>query len=248
MFRWGFVLIFLFLASFAYAQQHTQEGVVYENKTHVALAGINIENLNGKFKTQTDKQGRFIIQAKMSDMLVFNGFGYKADTVVVTDLHAREFYLDPLQHMLNEVEINGKGAGAVNSAAFFVPKDPQFHNQTMNYQRDVDRPGASGAIKGGVNLRIWSNKKTENDAKKRELEVKNDKITAQIQQAFSKESIEKYVPLKDQELHSFVMRYSPDIATFTSEDFNLALYIDKCYKEFVKLTPEERLKTSIFGN
>jgi hypothetical protein len=248
MFRWGFVLIFWFLASFAYAQQHTQEGVVYENKTHVALAGINIENLNGKFKTQTDKQGRFIIQAKMSDMLVFAGFGYKPDTVVVTDLHAREFYLDPLQHLLNEVEINGKGLGGVNQSAFKQQKDPNFHNQTMNYQRDVDRPGGSGDIKGGINLRIWSNKKTENDAKKKELEAKNDKITAQIQQAFSKESIEKYVPLKDQELHSFVMRYSPDIETFTSEEFNLAMYINKCYKEFVKLTPEERLKTSIFGN
>lgn len=248
MFRWGFIVIFSFLASFAYAQQHTQEGVVYENKTHVALAGIYVENLNGKFKTQTDKQGKFIIQAKMSDMLVFNGFGYKPDTVVVTDLRTREFYLDPLQHLLNEVEINGKGLGGVNQSAFKQPKDPQFHNQTMNYQRDVDRPGGSGAIKGGINLRIWSNKKNENDAKKRELEAKNDKITAQIQQAFSKESIEKYVPLKDQELHSFVMRYSPDIATFTSEDFNLASYISKCYKEFVKLSPEERLKTSIFEN
>ncbi len=248
MFRWGFLVIFLFLASFAYAQQHTQEGIVYENKTHVALAGINIENLNGKFKTQTDKQGRFIIQAKMSDMLVFKGFGYKADTVVVTDLHAREFYLDPLQHMLSEVEINGKGPGSVNQSAFNKPKDPDFHNQTMTYQRNNTGPNADGSVKGGVSLRVWSNKKTENDARKKEQEAKNDKITAQIQQAFSKESIEKYVPLKDQELHSFVMRYSPDIETFTSEDFNLALYINKCYKEFVKLSPEERLKTSIFGN
>ncbi|OKS87877.1 peptidase associated/transthyretin-like domain-containing protein [Mucilaginibacter polytrichastri] len=228
------------MASFSYAQ-HAQEGVVFENKTHVALAGITVENLNGKYKTVTDKQGRFSLTAKISDMLVLNGFGYKPDTVVVTDLHAREFYMDPLQHLLNEVEINGKGA--VNESIFKQRKDPDFHNQTMTYQRNKD-----GTVKGGINLRIWSNKKTENEAKKRELEAKNDKITAQIQQAFSKESIEKYVPLKDQELHSFIMRYSPDIETFTSEEFNLAAYLNKCYKEFVKLSPEERLKASIFGN
>jgi hypothetical protein len=243
--RWCFVLIFSLIASFSYAQ-HTQDGIVYENKTHVALAGITVQNLNGRFKTVTDKQGRFSLSAKISDMLVLNGFGYKPDTVVVTDLHAREFYMDPLQHMLNEVEVTGKGV--INPSIMKQPKDPDFHNQTMTYQRDVDRPGGDGSIKGGVNLRIWSNKKTENDAKKREKQDKNDKITAQIQQAFSKESIEKYVPLKDQELHSFIMRYSPDIETFTSSEFNLALYLNKCYKEFLKLTPEERLKASIFDN
>ena len=248
MFRFGLVLIFLFLASFAYAQQHTLEGVVYENKTHVALAGINLENLNGNFKTQTNEQGRFIIQAKVSDLLVFNGSGYKPDTVLITNLYAHEFYLDPIQHMLNEVVINGKGAVTVNQSAFKQPKDPNFHNQTMNYQRNVDGPNADGSMKGGINLRVWSNKKTENDTKKQEQLARNDKITAQIQQAFSEENIEKYVPLKDQELHSFVMRYSPDIKTFTSKDFNLASYISKCYKEFVKLSPEERLKTSVFGN
>lgn len=242
--RWYFVLIFSLLASFAYAQ-HTQDGIVYENKTHVALPNISILNLNGKYRATTDKQGRFSIAAKVNDLLVFSGFGYAPDTVVVIDLRAREIFMDPIQHMLNEVKING---GAVaNPSIMQKPKDPDYHNQTMNYQRDLDRPGASGAIKGGVNLRIWSNKKTENDAKKKEQQDKNDKITAEIQQAFSKESIEKYVPLKDQELHSFVMRYSPDIPTFTSEEFNLAAYISKCYKEFIKLSPEERLKTSIFN-
>jgi hypothetical protein len=238
--RWCFVLIFSLIASLGYAQ-HTQDGIVYENKTHVALAGITVQNLNGKFKTVTDKQGRFSLSAKVSDMLVLNGFGYKPDTVVVTDLHAREFYMDPLQHMLNEVEVTGKGA--INPSIMKQPKDPDFHNQTMTYQRNTD-----GSVKGGINLRVWSNKKTENDAKKKEKQDKDDKITAQIQQAFSKESIEKYVPLKDQELHSFIMRYSPDIETFTSSEFNLALYLNKCYKEFLKLTPEERLKASIFDN
>jgi hypothetical protein len=248
MFRFGFVFIFLFLASFAYAQQHTLKGVVYENKTHVALAGINVENLNGKFKAQTNEQGHFIIQAKVSDLLVFNGSRYKPDTVVITNLYAREFYLDPIQHVLNEVVINAKGAGSVNQSAFKQPIDPDFHNQTMTYQRNVDGPNADGSVKGGVSLRIWSNKKTENDARKKEQLATNDKITAQIQQAFSEENIKKYVPLKDQELHSFAMRYSPDIKTFTGKDFNLASYISKCYQEFLKLSPEERSKTSIFGN
>ena len=248
MVRCRFVFIFLFLSSLAYAQQRTQEGVVYENKTHVALADISIENLNGKFKARTDKQGHFFIPAKVSDMLVLKGSGYKPDTVVLINLNAREFYLEPVRHMLNEVVINGQGAAAVNQSAFKQPIDPNFHNQTMTYQRNVDGPNADGSVKGGVSLRIWSNKKTENDARKREQEASNDKITLQIEQAFSDENVGKYVPLKGQELHSFAMRYSPDIKTFTSKDFNLATYISKCYQEFEKLSPEERSKTSIFGN
>jgi hypothetical protein len=243
-----FLLFFFFLVSIACAQQHKQEGVVYENKTHLSLSDITIENLNGNFKTKTDKQGRFFIHANVNDLLVFNGFGYKPDTVMLINLNAREFYIEPAQHLLNEVVINGKGASAVNQSAFKQPVDPDFHNQTMIYQRNVDGPNADSSVKGGISLRIWSNKKTEKDAKKQAQLVERDKMITQIQQAFSEQNVGKYIPLKNQELHCFVLRYSPDIKTFTSEDFNMATYISKCYKQFVTLSPEERMKSSIFGN
>ncbi|AYL99095.1 carboxypeptidase-like regulatory domain-containing protein [Mucilaginibacter celer] len=245
MFRSALVLIFLFIASFAYAQ-HSQEGIVYEIKTHIALPGINIENLNGKFKTQTDKQGHFSVPAKGGDLLVFSGMAYKTDTVVVTNLDARYFYLTPKQHQLNEVVINGKGAAAVNQSAFAQPIDPLFHNQTMTYQRNTDGPNADGSVKGGVSFRIWSNKSTENNAKKQAQLEERDRIITKIQQTFADDNISKYVPLKDQELHAFAVRYTPDIKTFTAKEFNLTTYISKCYEEFIKLSPGERLKVPVF--
>ncbi|WP_256464372.1 hypothetical protein [Mucilaginibacter sp. SMC90] len=33
-----------------------------------------------------------------------------------------------------------------------------------------------------------------------------------------------------------------------SKDFDQAVYISHCYKEFIKLSPEEGPKPSIFGN
>jgi hypothetical protein len=39
---------------------------------------------------------------------------------------------------------------------------------------------------------------------------------------------------------NFITLYTPDIATYTAEGFNLTLYIDSCYKEFVKIPPERR--------
>ncbi|MEO3403557.1 hypothetical protein AAFN85_06620 [Mucilaginibacter sp. CAU 1740] len=245
MFRSALVLILLFIASFAYAQ-HTQEGIVYEIKTHIALSGIKVENLNGKFKTQTDKQGHFSVPAKGGDLLVFSGMAYRTDTVVVTSLDARYFYLTPSQQQLNEVVINGKGAAAVNQSAFNQRIDPLFHNQTMTYQRNTDGPYGDGSVKGGVSLRVWSNKSTENNARKQAQLEERDRNITKIQQTFSDDNIGKYVPLKNQELHAFTVRYTPDIKTFTAKEFNLATYLSKCYEEFQKLSPEEKLKVPVF--
>lgn len=245
MFRPALILILLLITSFAYAQ-HSQEGIVYEIKTHIALPGIKVENLNGKFKTQTDKQGHFSVPAKGGDLLVFSGMAYKTDTVVVTNLDARYFYLTPLQQQLNEVVISGKGAGAVNQSAFSQKIDPLFHNQTMTYQRNTDGPNGDGSVKGGISLRVWSNKSTENNARKQAQLEERDKTITKIQQTFSDDNIGKYVPLKAQELHAFAVRYTPDIKTFTAKEFNLATYLSKCYDEFMKLSPEEKLKVPVF--
>ncbi|UOE52391.1 hypothetical protein MTO98_15020 [Mucilaginibacter sp. SMC90] len=83
--------------------------------------------------------------------------------------------------------INCKGTSSINQSAFKQPiADPNTEDS--------------------VNLRLWWSKKSEKDAMKQQRLAKKVKITTQIQHAFSKEAIGKYVPLNGQKLHCFVLR------------------------------------------
>lgn len=229
-----------FLFAFFTVRAQNVTGRVYEDKTHVLLANINIQNLTSKQRTITDGKGRFTVEAKLNDLIVFSGFGYQPDTLVVTDFKEREIIMIPIQHMLNEVRVNA--SGKANSKATAIPFDRDFHNQTMQYQMDDN-----GNYKGGVNIRFWASKKGEHERKKEAQMIQNDKTSLEIAQVFSEENVSKFVPLKGEELKAFVIRYSPDIKTYHSPEFNLVTYINQCYKEFVKLPEAERKKTSIFN-
>lgn len=242
MLRYGLILSLVLLSALCRGQ--TLEGRVTEDKSNIFLNGADVQNLRTKQHVPTDKNGNFSIEARVNDLVVFSLYNYTPDTLLVTDLKPKLISLQPQTHMLNEVQVNGRSEA--NKQATTMPKDWDYHNQTMNYQRNLDGPNPDGSMKGGVNMRIWSNKKEEHEAAKRALEAKNDKIATQIQKTFSEDNISKYVPLKNPELHSFIMRYSPDIKTYTAADFNLSAYLNKCYKEFIKLPPDERTKASIF--
>ncbi|WDF54595.1 hypothetical protein [Mucilaginibacter sp. KACC 22063] len=238
MYKYLIVLILCVAAKFSFAQNI--EGRVYEEKTHNGLSSITVTNTRSGQQTQTLKYGAFVIGARVNDMLVFTGVGFKPDTLLLTDLRFKEVYLTPVSTQLAEVTI--KGQAQANSKATIIPKDVDFHNQTMQYQMNQN-----GSYKGGVNLRVWSSKKGERDRKKEKEMLENDKVSKEIAQAFSEENLQKYIPLKGQELSGFIVRYSPNVDTYTSAEFNLANYLNKCYKEFMQLPLSERIKTDIFN-
>ena len=233
--------IFLLLTFSAVFAQQVQQGIVTENKTRIGLIDIFVRNLSNNQLSVTDYKGGFKINAKANDMLVLSGFGYKTDTVLITNLRYLEIFMQPVDHLLAEVKINA--FGKVNKQATLIPFDKDFHNQTMLYQRDPK----TGYYKGGVDLRIFSNKKTEKDQAKLSKMMEKDATATEIAEVFSDKNIAKYVPLKEKELISFIMRFTPSVETFRSGDFELTNYLSACYKEFLKLTPEERQKTSIFN-
>lgn len=238
MYKYVIVFLLCLIAKTTLAQR--MEGRVYEEKTHNGLPNITVTNLRTQQQTQTLKYGAFIINARVNDMLLFTGIGFKPDTILLTDVHAKEVYMTPIATQLAEVKIQGQSQA--NQQAFAMPKDRDFHNQTLQYQMDD-----TGGYKGGVSLRIWSSKKGERDRKKEAAMLHNDAISSDIAKAFDPDNIAKFLPLKDKELEGFVVRYTPNVATFTDPAFNYTAYLNKCYKEFMQLPAEERVKTDIFG-
>ncbi|PTQ98008.1 hypothetical protein C8P68_103167 [Mucilaginibacter yixingensis] len=222
-------LLILSLFVFTANAQQKLSGRVFENKTRIYLAGVRIQNLRTKKFTETDDKGHFNIDAALNDVVVFNNFGYEVDTLVLINFKPKEVFLEPKKHMLNEVNVN------VQQVQSFKTYDRDFHNQTMIYQRDNN-----GNLKGGISLRIWSNKKEERQQAKGAQWVYTERYRLIIDTVFALRNLSKYLPLNGDELMAFRVRYMPTVPQYTSSDFNLLRYIDSCYKNFETLPADKR--------
>jgi len=226
--RYLCLLILLLFAITANAQQKLS-GRVFENKTHIHLAGVRIQNLRTKKFTETDDKGRFDIDAVLNDVIVFNNFGYEIDTLVLISLKPKEIFLEPKKHMLDEVNVTSQQVQS------FKKYDPDFHNQSVVYQRDEN-----GNLKGGIAIRIWSNKKEERQQAKAAQWEYTERNRLIIDTVFALRNLSKYLPLRGDELMAFRVRYMPTVPQYTSNGFNLLRYIDSCYKNFETLPAEKR--------
>ena len=218
-------------------------GRVFENKTRIALQGVTVENLGNKLKVITGADGRFSIAAKTGDLLVLKSFGYQTDTLLLTDIHDKELFMEPQRTELKQVTITDSAANAVQAAKNMQYYDPQFHGQTMVYHRNLKKE-----FDGGIILRMHYFKgdehKKNKDLKKEQQLILNDEIST----IFTADNISHYLPLKDADLDNFLLLYTPDIKVYNSKDFNLLQYLNTCYKTWLTLTPDQRKAGQIHFN
>lgn len=220
-----------------FVDTHAQiiKATVFENNTHITLQGIFIRNLTNKESAVTDAKGKFILKGKLNDLLVFTGYGYLNDTLLITNVKMAEVFLEPKTNMLNQVDIF---TPEVNTGSGW--SDHTFHNQTMIYQRNGD-----GSYKGGVAFRIWSSKGAEHKREKLAQKQAEEEMNQQILKVFNVKNLAKYLPLPPAEIEGFITRYTPNAKVYASNDFNLLAYLDKCYKEYIKLPPEKRVAVKL---
>ena len=217
-------------------------GRVLENKTRIALHGVQIQNLSNSLRTITGSDGRFSIAAKIGDIIVFKSFSYQTDSLLLTDMHDKEVFLQPQATMLNQVTItdsSGRSSNAGKNAK--LPYDPQFHGQTMVYHRD-----ANGNYTGGIDLRLHYFTKDDHDKRKAAEKEKDREVQEQIISVFTEENISKYVPLKGEDLDNFILLYVPEVGIYSSKDFNLLTYLNTCYKTWLTLSDDERKAGQLF--
>jgi len=223
------LFISLFFSSTAFAQAPFS-GRVLELKTRIGLAGIKVENLTSKKTTVTGNTGNFSIPAKNGDLLIFKGFAYSVDTLLVTEPWAKEIFLEPLNNELQPVNITT--TETKNMATYY---DPQYHGQPVVYARDK-----KGYLTGGIIWRIWYWKKDAKKKAKLEAKQRDYDIMYNISLVFTPKTIGKYVPLTGLELDNFITLYTPTPSVYTANDFNLVNYLNACYKKYQELPPEKR--------
>lgn len=223
------LFIFCFTTLMTFGQVNVK-GRVFEVKTRITLADIQVQNLTTHQITRSDEKGRFSITAKTGDLLVFNGFAYNADTLLVANMHEQEVFLVPHQNFLDEVKVTTDSTKKLNTY------DPEFHGQTMIYQRDPK----TGYYKGGVILRLWWWKKDEHKRERLEKKLKEQREQDEVNKVFTPATVGKYVPLKGRDMDDFILLYTPDIKVYYHNDFNLAAYLNDCYAKYLKLPEHKR--------
>ena len=210
--------------------QSVVKGRVYEFKTRISLADIQVQNQTTKQLTTTDEKGRFSITAKAGDLLIFKGFAYQPDTLLLTDVHDKDVFLVPHQNFLDEVKVTRDSTKNMNTYY-----DPEYHGQTLIYQRD-----GNNNYKGGIIIRLWYWKKDEHKKEHLASEEKEDEDRDRIASIFTPKTIALYIPLRGKDMDDFLVLYTPTTKVYFSNDFNLTAYVSDCYQKYLKLPKNKR--------
>lgn len=226
-----FILLLLFsvCCSAGFAQGRVR-GKVFENKTYIAVAGANVENLNNHAATTTDGAGTFSIAAKTGDLLRFSSLGYKADTVYLKDLDVMSVYLLPDENMLKEVNVKEL---EFPPGAFAAPALPgPLGSKVVRYQTDKN-----GNPIGGIKMSpsaLFGSKKTS------EAKVERYEKDTEIMQIFNPTALGPYLPITGQELTNFIILYKPTVEVFYDKNFNITDYLNASYRKFMQMPVEKR--------
>jgi len=103
-----FCSLFLLLSSWVMAQTITVTGKVTDEKGQ-ALPGVTVTIKDGKTGTNSDINGKYILNAKGSDILVFSMIGFLKQEVPVNNQAVINVQLAVDQQSLNEVVVIGYG-------------------------------------------------------------------------------------------------------------------------------------------
>lgn len=218
------------------AQKTVSTGAVfdYANKS-VPLEKVLVRNLTNQASTQTNAQGKFTVQAKVGDLLVFSLAGYQTDTLYLANLLTKIVYLPYSVNALNDVNVVG---AKVNSSITQKDETAREYKRIadagdVNRKRNNDRAG-------GISLSLGYDKYKRQQQKEQEL-LERERFDAEIARNFNEETISKQVKLTGSDLKDFIDLFKPSVEQVKSEKpFNYTLYIAQTYHQWLKLPASQR--------
>lgn len=207
--------------SFCLHSQNIVKGQVLEIKTKKSIGFATITNVTSNISALSDSLGFFLLKAQRGDSVIVHALSFISDTVVIEkDIY--QILLVPRNNILEDVNIVHLNLQPLSS-----PISP-FHGQSMVYKYHY-----GGDDIGGVVFRVWYWKK---DQKKRnrqlEMEERSQK-EIEIRRIFCEDSVSKYIPLRGEELKTFIRLYMPTSEEYYAANFHLILYINDSYKKFI---------------
>ena len=244
------MVLLVLVVNYTYGQRLT--GLVFDKITRLPIANVNVRTSLGI--TFTNKTGLFIIKNNsVNDSALITYVGYKPYRLtlkVQSPTDTLKIYLEQLSIMLRDVKVNGLRNTRLDSL-----KNRKLFSSVYNYKsktlKDAFIQNASTAYVPYsyviapnntttlVSLNMLSviglfNKHKETKSKLQKVMLK-DEESSYADRVFSKQKVAALTHLKNDSLQKFILKYRPSLLEARKmSDYELMIYIKKCYAEFVK--------------
>lgn len=232
------LLLILLTSPVALFGQTYLTGNIYDNDNRsMSLEGAFIKNLTTSALVLTNKEGHFVVTAKIGDLVAFGMGGYETDTIYITKLLSKNVYLRAKVNTLNTV-----GITTTKLSPFLNLKNPNAQpSRPVDYSKE----------KGGLRLNLGYAKFRKDQAKLRELE-EYEIYQEEISKNFNEATIKQLLKFEGPEVKDFISLFRPTVDQVKAErPFNYNLYTAQSYRAWHelplsqrKLPPLPKVKTS----
>ncbi len=226
------ICFFFYLSStfFAFSQENSTGGIVFDKESKFRLNRVKIFNVNNQKVVFNNTKGEFFIDAKLGDIIISSLSGYKTDTLKVGTQTALVIYLQRLAIRLPEVVFKDS---ALSAKAKYEETKKDFNKlYRIGNNKDLITVGPGGA---GLGIdAIWSAFSKEGKNARRLLEImERDYQNAIIDQVFNKELVNRTTGLKSGKLLVFMLNFRPPYAfVVRANEYDLVTYIKLSFMRF----------------
>ena len=225
------LMLITLIAESGYAQGKYR-GQIFDDATNRPLKDVSVRDLTAHSNTISGTDGKFTINAKVGDILTFNLLLYQADIILITNLSEVKIFLIS-NKVLEEVKVK---SSKINLGDLSTPKPGGvFDSKEVLYQTD-----GTGNYIGGVKFMFDETKLYNGNKVKQQKLNLNEQRQQEISGVFCADTLQKYLPLKGQELANFIILYRSDTKIYYSPGFNLVRYLSTSYRDFNKIPVDKR--------
>lgn len=201
-----------------------QQGIIYKQNSGIRLGSVKVVNRRSNAIAQSNIYGAYMIMAAVGDSLELTGAGFQTNSVVITDFLTKVSYLVPATE-LPEVVIKGNSLLAdLQEVKTGYRNKGVFYTGTPHYYYLFLKPMTF----------IYENFKSEViQARKFKKYARKEVESSEIASRFNDDFIKSYIPIKDDELFTFKLRYWPSLIQLNVwSDYDLAGYVRTSYQDF----------------
>lgn len=203
-----------------------QQGIIYKQGSSIRLGSVKVFNKQSGITVKSDIYGVFYIKAAVGDSLEISSAGFQASNSVVTDFSTKVLYLIPAIELREVVVKENSLITDLQEVKKGYRDKGVFYTGTPHYYYLFLKPMTF----------IYENFKSEViNARKFKRYAKREVDSYEVSVRFNDEVIKNYVPIKDQDLFGFKLKYWPSLKQInTWSDYDLINYIKTSYDDFIK--------------